>query len=584
MIPNIKRIACALGAAILAGQFAPAQAGWTGVMNGTGRGWAGVNVGSGMGIYGWAQTDVINLPSAAMAPANGYTKTAPLPLGSSPYTLARVKGEAGYVWRANTSSYNGDATDNVEIQKRANIKAAFCPSLSVDTVLTPDSFDGEKGTITVTAQATAGAAALLTGWEIDDPDSIPVDDPNTPTINETMDYLRANGKLRFENFMIGPFEYGVNGKCELVIPFSIEIGDLEKFVVTSDGMTKSLPIEIQCPPSHTVECDSEYEYPPVTVTGGCGPLTVSYDPPVSELQLGVNQVTATVTDEVGNEVSCGFIVAVVDTKKPVIEGCPEDMVVPSSESAAGQNVSWTAPTASDGCGLASFTTSHESGSFFPIGATIVTITAQDDAGNTAICTFTVTVEGLEGGSDSIPPAAPRLAPVSAACGSAVTLPTPSAVDNISGLVAGTTSTVFPITQSGTTVVRWTFTDESGNSSVADQNVTIAGNSFLGFYSPIEAKGGSCASVAREIPMGRTLPIKFRFKCGQSYVTSGPAPLVKVQRWSANCEMLGEVVSAPAVAQGYWVLNPSTSGWSKGIYKIIVVLPDNSEHHAFIKLN
>lgn len=54
----------------------------------------------------------------------------------------------------------------------------------------------------------------------------------------------------------------------------------------------------------------------------------------------------------------------------------------------------------------------------------------------------------------------------------VTPVAPTATDNCSGAVTGTTATVFPITALGTTIVTWTYTDAAGNTSTQDQNVVV----------------------------------------------------------------------------------------------------------------
>src|SRR5439155_15271112 len=58
-------------------------------------------------------------------------------------------------------------------------------------------------------------------------------------------------------------------------------------------------------------------------------------------------------------------------------------------------VTWTAPSASDNCGLASMVCDPPSGSVFNKGATTITCTATDTSGNTNACTFTVTVNDGE---------------------------------------------------------------------------------------------------------------------------------------------------------------------------------------------
>ena len=52
------------------------------------------------------------------------------------------------------------------------------------------------------------------------------------------------------------------------------------------------------------------------------------------------------------------------------------------------------------------------------------------------------------------------------------IPAPTAYDECSGVVTGVPNVTFPITTQGTTVVTWTYTDGSGNSSSQNQNVII----------------------------------------------------------------------------------------------------------------
>ena len=52
---------------------------------------------------------------------------------------------------------------------------------------------------------------------------------------------------------------------------------------------------------------------------------------------------------------------------------------------------------------------------------------------------------------------------------------PTTTDVCSGTITGTTSTVFPITVQGTTVVTWTFDDGNGQSIDVDQNSNYRSN-------------------------------------------------------------------------------------------------------------
>ena len=67
--------------------------------------------------------------------------------------------------------------------------------------------------------------------------------------------------------------------------------------------------------------------------------------------------------------------------------------------------------------------------------------------------------------------ASSLADVTAQC-SVTSLTAPTATDNCAGTITGTTTTSFPITTQGTTVVTWTFDDGNGNTTTEDQNIII----------------------------------------------------------------------------------------------------------------
>jgi predicted NAD/FAD-dependent oxidoreductase len=91
----------------------------------------------------------------------------------------------------------------------------------------------------------------------------------------------------------------------------------------------------------------------------------------------------------------------------------------------------------------------------------------DNNGNSSTDTAMVTVQ------DNLAPAADLLVleDVMAQC-QVDNISAPTATDNCVGSVIGTTVTTFPITEQGTTIVTWTYEDESGNTSTQTQNVII----------------------------------------------------------------------------------------------------------------
>jgi len=87
--------------------------------------------------------------------------------------------------------------------------------------------------------------------------------------------------------------------------------------------------------------------------------------------------------------SCSFTVTVNDTQPPVIT-CPASFAVGTAENSA--IVNYPPPTVSDNCpGVGAPVCAPASGSSFPVGVTTVTCTVADAAGNTASCSFNITV-------------------------------------------------------------------------------------------------------------------------------------------------------------------------------------------------
>ncbi|HTL83079.1 MAG TPA: HYR domain-containing protein [Bacteroidia bacterium] len=131
----------------------------------------------------------------------------------------------------------------------------------------------------------------------------------------------------------------------------------------------------------------------ITITApGAATPTITYDHPSgSFFPTGTTVVTATATDISTNTATCTFNVTVNDVENPTINSCPSNISVPVNNAGCTAIVNWTAPTAADNCSVASFTSNHNSGDVFPIGTTAVTYTALDPSGNSATCSFNVTV-------------------------------------------------------------------------------------------------------------------------------------------------------------------------------------------------
>jgi hypothetical protein len=124
-------------------------------------------------------------------------------------------------------------------------------------------------------------------------------------------------------------------------------------------------------------------------TDNCGanPLTLSH-PSGSFFPVGTTSVMLTATDLAGNSSSCNFDVVVNDTESP-------DMICKRSiiDIELGQTLLPTQidSMSTDNCAIAQLSVAYEVFNCDNVGATQVTLTATDEAGNSNTCTATVNV-------------------------------------------------------------------------------------------------------------------------------------------------------------------------------------------------
>jgi hypothetical protein len=212
----------------------------------------------------------------------------------------------------------------------------------------------------------------------------------------------------------------------------------------------------------TSECSVTSLTAPTATDNCAGVVTVTNNATLPITAQGTTVVTWTYDDGNGNTSTQTQNVIVDDVTAPIpsLASLP-DVTDPCSVTTL------TAPTATDNCaGLITVTNN----AIFPITAqetTVVTWTYTDVNGNSSTQTQNVIITDL---TAPVPTLA-TLPDVTASC-SVSSLTTPAATDNCGGLVTVTNNAILPISAQGTTVVTWTYTDVSGNSSTQTQNVVI----------------------------------------------------------------------------------------------------------------
>jgi len=154
--------------------------------------------------------------------------------------------------------------------------------------------------------------------------------------------------------------------------------------------------DIDCPGAKFVQVDLNRCYatgvdlgmPTATDNTEVDWLTLTNNAP-SQFQVGTTAVKWAVSDIYGNVGQCFQQVTVTESVDPTVS-CPGDIDVDTGDP-TGTTVTFAA-SATDNCDPSpEITFSPTSGSHFPIGDTVVTVTATDDSGNTDTCTFTVSV-------------------------------------------------------------------------------------------------------------------------------------------------------------------------------------------------
>ena len=213
----------------------------------------------------------------------------------------------------------------------------------------------------------------------------------------------------------------------------------------------------------TAECSLSAPTAPTSTDNCDGAITGTTTTTFPVTTQGTTIITWTFTDAAGNSSTQTQNVIIDDVTAPIADATSlADLTGECSVTTP------SAPIATDNCdGSITGTTTTT----FPVttpGTTVVTWTYTDTNGNTSTQTQNIIINDV-----SAPVAdAASLADLVGECSPPATPTAPTATDNCDGAITGTTTTIFPITSNGTTVITWTFTDVAGNSSTQTQNVII----------------------------------------------------------------------------------------------------------------
>ena len=242
--------------------------------------------------------------------------------------------------------------------------------------------------------------------------------------------------------------------------FTVTVNDTENPTITCN-----VPIIVS---NDAGQCGAIVNYV-VSSTDNCSGQVVTQTAGLASGSLfpvGTTTNTFVVTDASGNTATCSFTVRVNDTEKPTIS-CNAPVAVNNDPGQCGAVVNYSV-TSTDNCSgqLITQTAGLASGSLFPVGTTTNTFVVTDASGNTATCSFTVSVTDIQKPVISVSNILSCYEAGNFGCsinlGATVS-------DNCPGAtLTSDAPACFPI---GTTTVTWTAMDVNGNSATATQTVT-----------------------------------------------------------------------------------------------------------------
>ena len=220
-------------------------------------------------------------------------------------------------------------------------------------------------------------------------------------------------------------------------------------------------------------CGASVSWIDPTSTDNCGVAELSSSHMNGgSFAVGTTTVTYTAVDIHGNSSTSSFDIVINDNEAPTISSLSGDLFSSNDQGSCGAILVWADPRADDNCSVQSFTSSHQSGSFFEIGTTTVTYTAIDIYGNQLAQSFDITVT-----DDESPTLAGDLGDMTVStdpdqCNALVTWAEPEAVDNCAGATYSSDIANGSIFDLGSTLVTYITVDAAGNSVENSFTVTV----------------------------------------------------------------------------------------------------------------
>ena len=189
-----------------------------------------------------------------------------------------------------------------------------------------------------------------------------------------------------------------------------ECGNVVTGVQVITILDEEAPMFTFVPEDYTIDCSEDLILDEPTATDNCSGVSISEATSIEELgcpQTYILTRTFTATDDCGNEATAVQVINVVDNQAPVFTSVPEALTVACDEDNITSVIqSWLGEAAAtDNCG--NVVINNDYSESLACGVYTIDLVAEDECGNTATETTTLTITG-SGELEIIVPEAPLL--------------------------------------------------------------------------------------------------------------------------------------------------------------------------------
>lgn len=326
-----------------------------------------------------------------------------------------------------SGTLNGQGVCSAVVGNLAPTVSDNCPMLMVDYVITGATTgtgvnDASGTTFLAGTSIVTYTATDMSGNMVTCQTQVTVTCPPPPpcTVSFAVNFIDNCGHVQLVSTSTGqqPISYQWSTSestpdIDLMLPcgqhtFSVSItcadGSMSSATQTIN-ITDNVPPTIICPQDVQLSCFSATTPATTgfaTATDNCSILSLTYTDVVTGTQPCNQVITRTwrAEDWCNNVSTCVQTITIMDNIPPVLTGCPQNITVAGVLDLNGDctaNVQVISPVATDLCDQAvslvnSFNNTADASGTYPNGTTTVTWTATDHCGNTATCSFNVTVD------------------------------------------------------------------------------------------------------------------------------------------------------------------------------------------------